>query len=131
MAELDRGVAYWRMSSSPQEKSIPQQRAEMLPKCKLEGVEIVREFKDEALSGGSMKERDGFNDALAFCQAEHEAGRRIDAVVCYNTARFSRATSIKTARYIDEFMEAGVCRLLTWERWYDFRKEEDITVFNI
>jgi hypothetical protein len=31
---LDDAVAYWRMSSSPQEKSIPEQRAEMLPRAK-------------------------------------------------------------------------------------------------
>jgi hypothetical protein len=119
------------MSSSPQEKSIPQQRAEMLPRCQLERVEIVREFRDEAKSGGAMKKRDAFLAMLAYCQEEHAAGRPVDCIVCYDTSRFSRATSIKTARYIDEFMDVGVFRLLTGERWFDFRKEEDRAIFNL
>jgi DNA invertase Pin-like site-specific DNA recombinase len=128
-APLEDGVAYWRMSSSPQEKSIPQQRSETLPRAKLAGVNVVREFKDEGISGGGMKRRDDFLDMLRFCQERAREGRPIRAVVCYDTSRFSRATSIKTARYIDEFMEAGVFRLLTWERWFDFRKEEDRAIF--
>jgi DNA invertase Pin-like site-specific DNA recombinase len=127
----DDAVAYWRMSSSPQEKSIPQQRAEMLPCCKLKNVEIVREFKDEAKSGGGMKKRDAFLDMLRFCQERAKAGQPIAAIVCYDTSRFSRADSNETSAYIWEFRKAGVNRLLTWERWYDFRKEEDRAIFNI
>ena len=126
-----RGVLYLRMSSAPQEKSIAQQRAEMSPRCTLEGVEVVHEFRDEAKSGGGMKKRNAFLDMVTFCQAEHDAGRPVHAIVCYDTSRFSRATSIKTARYIDELMDAGVYRLLTAERWFDFRKEEDRAIFNI
>jgi DNA invertase Pin-like site-specific DNA recombinase len=129
--KLLRGVAYWRMSTDDQDKSIPQQQGEMRPKAKLEGVEIVREFADEGISGGGMKKRDDFLDMVAFCKQAAEGGEPIDVIVCYNTARFSRATSIKTARYIDELMDEGVCRLLTWERWYDFRKEEDRAIFNL
>jgi hypothetical protein len=117
------------MSSDPQEKSIPQQRGEMLPRCKLERVELVREFQDEAKSGGGMKNRDAFLDTVRFCQGEAAAGDPIDVVVCYDTARFSRASSIKTARYIDDLMEARAFRLLTCERWYDFRKKEDRAIF--
>jgi hypothetical protein len=119
------------MSSAPQEKSIAQQRAEMLPKCRLAGVEIVREFKDEAKSGGGMKKRDDFLDMVRFCQERAGTAEAVRAVVCYDTARFSRATSIKTARYIDELMDAGVYLLFTWERWFDFRKEEDRAIFNL
>jgi site-specific DNA recombinase len=129
MSELIPAVAYWRMSSSPQEKSIPQQRAEMLPKCKLERVELAAEFKDEAVSGGKMTTRDAFLEMLAFCQARHKSGKPVSAIACYDTSRFSRANSIKTARYIDEFMDVGVCRVFTWERWFDFRKEEDRAIF--
>jgi DNA invertase Pin-like site-specific DNA recombinase len=126
-----RAVGYWRMSSSPQEKSIPQQRAEMLPRCKLEGVELVREFRDEAKSGGGMKKRDDFLAMLRFCQEQHRAGTPIQAVVCYDSSRFSRADSNETASYVWEFRQGGTNRLLTWERWYDFRKEEDRAIFNI
>jgi DNA invertase Pin-like site-specific DNA recombinase len=119
------------MSSAPQEKSIPQQRAVMLPRAKLEGVRVVREFKDEAKSGGGMRKRDDFQAMLAFCQERHAAGKPVGAVVCYDTSRFSRADSNETAAYIWQLRQAGVSRLLTWERWYDFRKEEDRALFNI
>jgi DNA invertase Pin-like site-specific DNA recombinase len=124
-------VAYYRMSSNPQEKSIPQQRAEMLPRCQLEGAVVVKDFQDQGKSGGSMRKRDAFLAMVAFCQEQHAAGTPIDGVMCYDTSRFSRASSIKTSRYVDELMDAGVYRLLTWERWFDFRKEEDRAIFNL
>jgi DNA invertase Pin-like site-specific DNA recombinase len=124
-----RAVAYWRMSTTDQERSIPRQRAEMLPKCQLADVEVVKEFQDAAKSGGSMKKRDSFLDMLAFCQARANGPEPIDLIVCHDTSRFSRATSIKTARYIDEFQDIGVHRVFTWERWFDFRKEEDRAIF--
>jgi DNA invertase Pin-like site-specific DNA recombinase len=133
MAEsiLDTAVGYWRMSSSPQEKSIPQQRAEMLPRCKLEGVELAAEFKDEGKSGGGMRKRDSFLEMLRYCQEQHKQGKPVGAIVCYGSSRFSRADSNETSAYIWEFRQAGVNRLLTFERWYDFRKEEDRAIFNI
>jgi DNA invertase Pin-like site-specific DNA recombinase len=119
------------MSSSQQDKSIPQQRAEMLPRCKLEGVQVVAEFKDEGISGGGMARRDAFLKMLAYCQERHQAGHPVAAVVCYDTSRFSRADSNETAAYIWQFRQAGVCRLLTVERWYNFARPEDRTMFNI
>jgi DNA invertase Pin-like site-specific DNA recombinase len=119
------------MSSNPQEKSIPQQRAEMLPRCQLEGIEITKEFRDEGKSGGGMKKRDDFKAMLAFCRERHQAGEPIDAIVCYDPSRFSRADSNETGHAIWEFRQVGVNRLLAWERWYDFRKEDDRAIFNL
>src|SRR5262249_44524888 len=96
-------VADRRMSSGRQDKAIPQQQAEMLPRCKLEGIEVVAEFKDEAISGGGMKRRDAYLDMLRFCEDQHKQGERIDAVVCYDTSRFSRADSNETSAYIWRF----------------------------
>src|SRR5262249_13711409 len=126
-----RAVAYWRMSSSPQEKSIPQQRAEMLPKARLANVEIVAEFPDEAVSGGGMKKRGVFQKMVRFCEECKSDGQPIDLVVCYNTSRFSRADSNETGHYIWQLRQYGVNRLFTFDRWYDFRKEEDRAVFTI
>lgn len=123
-----RAVAYWRMSTSSQEKSIPQQRAEMLPRAKLAGVDIVREFEDQGISGGGMAARDAFRELVQFCQASRPP---VEAVVVFDTARFSRASSIETNAYIWQLQQAGTHRVLTWERWWDFRKEEDRAVFNI
>jgi DNA invertase Pin-like site-specific DNA recombinase len=124
-------VAYWRMSSSPQERSIDQQRSEMLPRCQLAGVAVVQEFRDEAISGGGMRKRDAFLEMLAWCQHRAAAGEPVGAVVCWDTSRFSRADSNETSHYIWEFRRAGVNRLFTWEKWYDFRKEEDRALFNL
>jgi DNA invertase Pin-like site-specific DNA recombinase len=124
-------VAYWRMSSDLQEKSIPQQQTEMRPKARLADIEIIKDFEDYGVSGGGMKKRDAFLEMVTYCEEQSRQGYPIAAVVCYDTARFSRATSIKTARYIDQLMEAGVYRLFTWERWFDFRREEDRAIFNL
>src|SRR5262245_45071335 len=68
---------------------------------------------------------------LRFCQEQARAGAPIHAVVCYHTNRFGHADSNETSAYIWEFRQAGTNRLLTWERWYDFRKEEDRAIFNL
>src|SRR5262245_10867986 len=126
-----RAVAYWRMSSSPQEKSVPQQRAEMLPRAKLENIDVVREFSDLGISGGGMANRDEFKDLVAYCIAEHKRGDPIDVVVCYDTSRFSRADSNETSAYIWQLRQARVNLMFTWEKWWDFRKEEDPAIFNL
>jgi hypothetical protein len=78
-----------------------------------------------------MESRDAFLDMLAFCRERAREGKPIGAVVCYDTSRFSRADSNETGHYIWEFRQADVNRVLTWERWFDFRKEEDRAIFNI
>jgi DNA invertase Pin-like site-specific DNA recombinase len=122
-------VAYWRMSTADQERSIPRQRAEMLPKCQLAGVHVVKEFQDAAKSGGGMKKRDDFLDMLKHCQDRARGPDAIEAIVVHDTSRFSRADSTETGHYIHLFREAGVHRVFTWERWFDFRKEEDRAIF--
>jgi DNA invertase Pin-like site-specific DNA recombinase len=124
-------VGYWRMSSSQQEKSIPQQKEVMAPKCKLHDVAIVRDFEDRAKSGGKVKGRDSFLEMLAFCQERYKAGNPIECIVCYDTSRFSRANPIQTGRYLCEFMEAGVCKLFTAERWFNLNRPEDRTIFSL
>src|SRR5262245_13377137 len=101
-----RGVFYGRMSSSPQETSVPQQKAEMLPKAKLENIDIVREFIDLGLSGGGMSHRDKFKDLVSYCEAEYKRGDPIDVVVTYDTSRFSRADSNETSAYIWQLRQA-------------------------
>src|SRR5262245_54396979 len=102
-----RAVAYWRMSTDIQDDSIPRQQGHMRPKAQLAGVEIVKEFADEGVSGGRMAKRDRFKEMLAFCQEQHRRGQPVQAVVCWDTKRFSRATSIETNHYLWEFMQAG------------------------
>jgi DNA invertase Pin-like site-specific DNA recombinase len=125
-------VAYYRMSTDKQEESIPQQQASMRPKCKLADIDLVKEFQDEGISGGKMAKRDAFKDMLAFCQQQRRQGKPIEAIVCWDTKRFSRATSIETNHYLWEFMQAGVCRLFTSsDGWIDLRREDHRVLFNL
>jgi site-specific DNA recombinase len=125
-----RGVLYGRRSSNLQERSIPQQLEWGRGAAPREGVRIAKEFVDDAITGTTTK-RDDFQAMLAFCQAEAKAGRPIDVILMWSTDRFSRADSLETGWYVFEFRKAGVDRLLTAERWYDFNKREDRAVFGI
>jgi DNA invertase Pin-like site-specific DNA recombinase len=94
-------------------------------------LEIVKEFQDEGISGGGMKKRDDFLEMLAYCQQEYKKGTAIQAIVCYDSSRFSRASSVETNYFIHLFQQAGVHRLFTFEKEIDFRKEEDRLSFNV
>jgi DNA invertase Pin-like site-specific DNA recombinase len=131
MSEMIPAVVYYRMSKDQQDKSIPQQEAWAHAKCKVEGVSIEREFRDEGISGDKTSKRDGFREMLRFCQTRHRERRPIKAVVCYSASRFSRADSQETAAYIWQFRQAGTHRILTADRWMDWEKEEDRVMFNL
>jgi DNA invertase Pin-like site-specific DNA recombinase len=132
MSDSIPAVAYWRMSSDPQEGSIPQQQGAMRPKAKLAGLEILREFQDEGISGGKMAKRDAFHEMLAYCQEQRRQGKPVEAIICWDTKRFSRASSIETNHYLWEFMQAGVYRMFTHsDGWIDFRREEHRVLFNL
>lgn len=68
---------------------------------------------------------------IAFCDERPKAGR-IEAVVCWDADRLSRASSIRTAVVLDSLMSAGVSHLFTSEGWIDLEDEEgDVLVFNV
>jgi DNA invertase Pin-like site-specific DNA recombinase len=129
MNDKVRAVAYFRMSSSQQEQSIPQQKKWAEAAVKLAEIEILREFEDHGRSGGGTRGRDDFGEMLRWCEARHKDGTPVDAIVCWDTSRFSRMDSMETAFYIYQFQRVGVHRVFTHERWYDFRKEEDRVIF--
>jgi DNA invertase Pin-like site-specific DNA recombinase len=106
-------VAYFRMSTDQQDKSFPQQLAWAREKTAAEGLQVVREFRDEGISGDATSKRDGFRQMLEFCQQQGKAGRPVEAIVCYTASRFSRADSHETAAYIWQFRQAGTHRILT------------------
>jgi DNA invertase Pin-like site-specific DNA recombinase len=119
------------MSSTLQERSIGQQRGWAQPTAQAEGVEIVQEFEDAALSGTEATRRNAFQEMLRFCQDQARQKHPIDALVMWKTDRFSRADSIETAWYVQEFRNAGVERILTSTRWFDFSRREDRVIFGI
>jgi len=118
MADPTRVVAYYRMSTMQQTQSIPQQQAWAQEVCAKEGITLVAEFQDEGISGNKTSKRDGFKQMLAYCQKH----RNIEAVVCWEASRFSRADVHETGYYIWQFREAGLTRMLTHEGWTDWEQ---------
>jgi DNA invertase Pin-like site-specific DNA recombinase len=128
-----RAVAYYRMSETKQEASIPEQRTWARSACRREGVELAREFSDEGIPGDEfvIAQRKGLKDLLAYCASEHKQGRPIRAVVAWDADRFSRADSFTTAAVLDQLMTNGVSRMLTNEGWIDFEDDMQRVFFNL
>jgi site-specific DNA recombinase len=126
-----RAVAYYRKSNEDDGGSVEQQQQWARPACEKEGVELVREFTDQAKRGWDTAARTDFHEMLRFCQQEAARGAPVQAVVCWHTNRFSRADSQETSWFIWEFRKAGVARVLTAQRWYDFSRMEDRLLHNI
>jgi DNA invertase Pin-like site-specific DNA recombinase len=126
-----RAVAYYRKSNDDDGGSVEQQREWARVACEKEGLELVREFVDQAKRGWDTAARTEFHAMLAFCQEQARKRTPIDVVVCWHTNRFSRADSLETGKFLYEFRAAGARRVLTAQRWYDFGRFEDRILHNI
>jgi DNA invertase Pin-like site-specific DNA recombinase len=91
----------------------------------------VKAFEDPGISGSEIDQRPGFMALLRFCEERAEAGDPVQAVVCWDGERLSRADSIRTAACVARLVEAGVSRMLTVEGWIDWRNEIDRVLFNL
>jgi DNA invertase Pin-like site-specific DNA recombinase len=60
MVNQDIAVLYLRMSDERQERSISEQRCELLRYAKKHGYRILREYTDSAISGDDTARRAGF-----------------------------------------------------------------------
>jgi DNA invertase Pin-like site-specific DNA recombinase len=126
-----RGASYYRKSNEDDGSSIEQQREWARAACQKEGVELVREFADQAKKGHETASRTAFHEMLAFCQEQARRRTPIEVIVCWHTNRFSRADSIETGHYLHLFRQAGVRRILTAQRWIDFGRGEDRIIFGV
>jgi site-specific DNA recombinase len=126
-----RAVGYYRKSNEDDGSSIEQQHEWAQKACAREGVELVREFADQAKKGHDTASRTAFHEMLAFCQEQGRKGQPIQVIVCWHSNRFSRADSIETSHYLHLFREAGVGRFLTAQKWIDFARGEDRLVFGV
>lgn len=102
-----RAVIYARVSSArqaedglPVESRVEQCRA----KADAIGATVVREFRDEGISGRTTK-RPAFLEAVEFCEDE-----RIDYFICWSTSRFAR-NRLDAALY-KRTLERGGTRLV-------------------
>jgi site-specific DNA recombinase len=128
---LIRVVAYYRKSNDDDGNSVDQQREWAHEVCPKEGLALVREFADQAKRGWETDRRTEFHEMLDFCRQQARQGTPVDALLCWNANRFSRADSQETSWFIWEFRQAGVGRMLTATRWVDFSRMEDRVLFNI
>ena len=82
-----RAVIYVRVSSARQAEDglpIESQLEQCRAKARALGARVLREFRDEGLSGRSTR-RPAFLEALEFCEQQ-----RVDLFVCWSTSRFAR-----------------------------------------
>jgi DNA invertase Pin-like site-specific DNA recombinase len=126
-----RAVGYWRASTDRQEASIPEQKDWARRACRAHRVELVAEFQDDGIPGSEIERRTGLMELLDTCERQAAAGRPVEAIVCWDADRFSRASSLRTAGLICRLLDAGVTRMLTAEGWIDWEDDTDLLVFNV
>jgi DNA invertase Pin-like site-specific DNA recombinase len=127
-----RAVAYYRKSDDDDGSSVEDQRTWAVQACRTENIDLAASFVDQAIAGHATPRRDGFKEMLTFCQKQYQQGDPIDAVVCWNENRFSRADSQETAWFVWEFRRVGTNRMFTHRSgWRDFDRMTDRLVFNI
>jgi site-specific DNA recombinase len=118
-AELVRVVTYYRMSTDRQEASIPEQREAVEAYARKHGYRILREYRDEGISGDATEKRDGFKRMLADATAKGDFA----IVLCWDQDRFGRFDPLEAGFWIKPLRDAGV-RLETVAQgkidWEDF-----------
>jgi len=102
---MRRAVGYLRRSTDKQEQSLEDQKREILAFAKREGLEIVRWYTDDAISGAFSENRSQFQEMI---QAAQAAPRSFDFIIVYDVARFSRGDNTEVGYYLYLLRKAGV-----------------------
>src|SRR5579871_4547585 len=131
MKDAERGVTYVRKSTDKQEASIPEQMAWAEQVCARDQVRIAKSFEDSAISGDKITQRPGLQEMLQYCEAEAQAGRSVDCIVCWKQDRLSRATATHTYAILARLIDAGVKYLRTSERWIDLNDDTEQVIYGM
>lgn len=115
-------VGYLRMSDDSQDKSIEQQRHEVLELAKRHNYTIVEWYVDSGKSGSKeIAKRKEFLRMVA-----DSSQRKWTVILCWDVQRFGRLDPLKAAQYKDTLRDNG-CHLHTvkegiirWEEFTDF-----------
>jgi DNA invertase Pin-like site-specific DNA recombinase len=97
-------IAYYRMSTDRQEASIPQQREAVEAYARQHGYHILREYRDEGVSGDANEKRLGFQKLIQDAQEKKDFA----AVLCWDLSRFSRNDPFELAFWTRPLRQAGV-----------------------
>ena len=100
---LPRAVAYLRCSTDKQPLSLEDQRRTIGRWADPRGVRVIRWYADEAMSGASASDRDGFQSMVQ----ELEKQRDADLVLCYDISRFGRTDNDEAGYYRYRIRQAG------------------------
>ena len=103
-AEAIPAVAYYRMSTDRQDTSIASQRNEVEQYAAKHGYTIVREYKDEGISGDATDKRRGFLRMIADANDRGD----FEAILCWDQDRFGRFHSLEAGYWIHPLMKAGI-----------------------
>jgi Resolvase, N terminal domain len=82
---MTNAVAYYRMSSGKQDKSIGEQRTEVEAYARRQSYQIIREYIDEAISGDETPKRAAF-----LRMREHAQNGEFEVILCWDQDRFGR-----------------------------------------
>src|SRR5437762_2068610 len=96
-------VAYYRMSTLMQDKSIEEQRSHVSLMAERHGIVILRDYFDEGISGDDTSERKDFLRMIA-----DAARREFQLILCWDQDRFGRFDSIEAGHWIYLLREARV-----------------------
>ena len=96
-------VAYYRMSSDRQEKSVAEQRDAVRKYAKQNGYRILHEYVDEGISGVDTSKRVEFQRMM-----RDALDKKWSAILCWNQDRFGRFDSCEAGFWIFPLREARV-----------------------
>lgn len=91
-----KGIIYARVSTEEQKtkgNGINAQIKDCEQWAKMENVEIIKYFKDEAISGTNLN-RPWFLSAIRFIEKQNQKSHNIDYFICWSTSRFSRSSKL-------------------------------------
>ena len=98
MSQQEIAVLYLRMSDDRQERSIADQRAELLSYATKHGYRILREYTDSGISGDDTKRRRGF-----LRMREDAQKGKFQVVLAWDQDRFGRFDPIEGGYWILPF----------------------------
>ncbi len=118
-------VSYLRRSTDKQEQSLTDQRKWISEYADEHGYAIIGEYADDAISGTSARTRPAFQKMIA--DAEQH---KFEAIIVWNSDRFSRGDLSETEYYRYRLREAGV-RIVSVTEDYISRESFDGDILRV
>jgi len=100
-----KAVAYLRRSTDRQDQSIDDQRKAVERYAQERGIEVVKYYVDDAVSGTSTDDRKGFQQMLSDARTD---GRDWRLILVYDVKRFGRVDNDEAGHYRFLLRQAGI-----------------------